>query len=160
MLQHEKIIIPPLLLLVSSFIQLFQFSATQVEEKSTPDRYTHITDTKARDIILRSIEHGGGIERWEKIKSLSYTKNFSLLLENGAVEKAYEQVHNYTYHPSNIDIISIENGGTIHTTYTYNHYARTVNNSTTDVSQEALAKAVNTSTYVVGMPLNFWIREL
>lgn len=120
---------------------------------TTPtDPYAQIEDAQARTIIQASIEHAGGIERWQNIKQLRYTKDFQLSLESGEVEKTYEQVHDYQYDPLVIDIQSVENGQTIHTQLEEGIYTRTIDGNPADVTQDALAKAVNTSTYVIGMP--------
>ncbi len=122
------------------------------ETVETLDRYAHIEDVKARAIIRRSIENAGGIERWEAIKRLRYTKNFDLLLESGEVEKSFKQIHDYQYDPLKIEIQSEEDGTLIQTIYENGEYRRMVNGEAIEVSQEALAKAVNTSTYVISMP--------
>lgn len=116
------------------------------------DRYSHIEDTNAKSIIKRAIDHAGGLDQWESIKQLKYTKDFSLLFEDGTVEKAFKQVHNYQYSPLSIQIESEENGELIRTIQQDGGFTRTVNGSELETSQEALAKAVNTSTYVVSMP--------
>lgn len=135
------------------FIFLAQSCTPKTESDVTQvDRYLQIKDEKAREIIRASIEHAGGLERWEKRKRLSYTKDYSLLLESGETEKTYEQIHNYQYDPLMIDIQSKENGQLIHTIFKDGMYQRTVDGVPEDISQELLAKAVNTSTYVIGMP--------
>ncbi len=116
------------------------------------DRYAHIEDEQARNIIKAAIEYAGGIERWESIKNLHYTKQFSLLLEDGSTQKAYDQIHDYSYHPTKIAIFSIENGDTIRTLLENGKYQRSKNDTLLDVSQESLAKSANSSTYVLGMP--------
>ena len=116
------------------------------------DRYANIGDAKARAVIQSAIEAAGGIDRWEAIKRLQYTKDFSLLLESGEVEKTFKQVHDYQYQPLKIEIRSEENGQNIRTVLKNGKYTRTVHDSLMELSQEALAKAVNTSTYVVSMP--------
>jgi len=129
------------------------------------DRFAHISDDNAREIIRSSIAHAGGIDKWESIKQLKYTKDFSLLLDDGTVEKSYEQVHNYNYDPIHLDIRSKENGDLIHTQFLDGKYSRTKNGESLDfpysrnkngesldVPSENLIKAMNTSTYVIGMP--------
>jgi hypothetical protein len=116
------------------------------------DPYAQIQDEKARAIIQTSIEHAGGIARWQNLKRLSYTKDFQLFLESGEVEKTYEQVHDYQYDPLIIDIQSVENGQTIHTRLEEGIYTRTIDGTPADASQDVLEKAINTSTYVIGMP--------
>lgn len=116
------------------------------------DRYAHIADQKARDIIKASIIHAGGIEKWESMKQLNYTKDFSLLLPDGEVERSFSQVHEYKYNPLDIVIKSKENDDLIETKLKHGKYTRLKNGITSEAKEEALVKAVNTSTYVIGMP--------
>lgn len=116
------------------------------------ERYAHITDPKARAIIQSSIADAGGLDRWEAIKQLSYTKDYQLLLESGAVETDYRQTHHYEWLPLKIDIQSVENGAVIHTHLEGGQYSRTQQGQATDVSQEALARSVNSAVYVVSLP--------
>ena len=116
------------------------------------DPYAHIEDEKARLIIQSAIEYAGGLDTWQQMRRLQYTKNFSLLLASGETEKRYEQVHDYTMEPYLIDIQSLENGQMIHTRLADGVYSRTQDGEPVDVSQEALEKGMNTSTYVIGIP--------
>ncbi|MEO0338689.1 MAG: hypothetical protein AAF242_05695, partial [Bacteroidota bacterium] len=116
------------------------------------DPYAGITDTVAREIARASIEHAGGMERWQNMQSLKYTKQFSLLLASGEVEKSFDQVHDYQMSPTVIDVISVENGLSLHTRLEDGVYSRTEDDVPLDIPQETLRKAINTSTYVIGMP--------
>jgi len=70
----------------------------------------------------------------------------------GNIEKAYQQTHIYKNHPLNIFIESIENGDTIITELKNGQYTRQINGEFVEVTEVQLAKSVNTSTYVVGIP--------
>ncbi len=128
------------------------FSCSTETPETTVDPYANITDTIAREIVRTSIEHAGGIERWQNMESLKYTKQFALLLESGAVEKNFDQVHHYQMNPAIIDIVSVENGLSLHTRMVDGVYSRTEDDVPLEIPQETLRKAVNTSTYVIGMP--------
>lgn len=134
------------------FVLLIILASCSPAAEQEVDRFAHIQDEKAREIIKASIEHAGGLALWESIKSLKYTKDFSLLHGDGSVEKAYAQVHDYRYNPLSIDIKSKENGELIHTTFKDGKYIRTKDGAATDATTAALTKAINTSTYVIGMP--------
>lgn len=121
-------------------------------EVKAPDPYAHIQDEKARELIKASIERSGGLERWNTMKRLNYTKQFSLLREDGSVEKSYDQVHEYQFSPLKIKISSIENGDTLITIQEGNVFSRTKNGELMDVQPAALQKAINTSLYVIGIP--------
>ena len=116
------------------------------------DPFATIQDPKARDIIRASIEQAGGLQRWNDLQRLRYTKDYQLLLESGELEQSYAQIHDYQYAPLRIDIRSAEKDQEVHTLLEQGHYSRTINGIPVELSQEALARAVNTSTYVVGMP--------
>jgi len=125
-------------------------------QSSQVDRYAHLDDTIVKTIVKKAINHAGGIDKWESIKRLRYTKDFALLSATGEVEKTFKQVHDYQYRDSDksdrIDIKSTENGDLIHTVYAKYEYSRTKNEDWLKIDQETLEKAVNTSLYVVGMP--------
>lgn len=121
-------------------------------EETGHDRFAQITDPDARSILAAAIDHAGGLERWDSIKRLRYTKDFSLLFASGDTERSYSQIHDYRYDPVLLDIVSIENGDTIRTVLENGSYSRTVNDSLITMDQSTLEQAVNTSTYVVSMP--------
>ena len=127
-------------------------TATNEEVETTIDPYAHIEDEKAREIIKASIEFSGGLDKWQAMQKLKYTKDFALLLESGEVEKSYEQIHDYQMNPLIIDIQSKENGAMIHTRLENGQYSRTKDGEAIETSDAALAKAINTSTYVIGIP--------
>lgn len=116
------------------------------------DHFAHIEDEMAKEIIKRSIAFSGGLDQWKAIKSLRYTKNFELFGPDQSVEKSYNQIHSYQYNPTIINIFSIENQDTVITKLENNTYTRTINGGLTTTNQESLEKAINTSTYVVGIP--------
>ncbi|MCB0630051.1 MAG: DUF6503 family protein [Saprospiraceae bacterium] len=135
-----------LLILLSS---LFACRSNPAMEET--DTYAHLQDPVVRDILQKAIAYAGGLETWRSIRRLQYTKDFSLLLESGALEKRYEQVHDYQYDPLRIEIRSLENGDQIITRLEDGIYSRTENGQMSGLSQQALEDAVNASTYVVGM---------
>ena len=110
------------------------------------------TDEKSIEIIDQSIKHCGGIKKWQDMKSLSYHKDFQLLDAEGNIEKDYRQTHSYKYNPTHIHIYSIENGDTIITEYVNQTYSRSINGQYINTPQESIAKSINTSTYVIGIP--------
>lgn len=118
----------------------------------TTDKYAHIKDSKAREIIKKAIIYSGGLEKWDAKKSLGYSKNYTLFSADGAVEKQVRQMHNYQYTPLYIDIKSTENDELIHTIQQINSYQQTKNGQVTERSKEEIARTINTSTYLLGMP--------
>ncbi len=126
--------------------------ACSPQNTATSDPYAHIQDAQARAIIRAAIEHAGGVENWQAMQRLHYTKDFQLFTDSGKVEKTYEQVHDYRWNPLHIEIASNENDTLITTILQNGQYNRIKNTKPVATSQEALAKAINTSVYVVSMP--------
>ncbi len=123
------------------------------------DRYEHITDKKAREIIKASIENAGGLDKWESLKTLKYKKDFTLYNSEGEVEKIFKQVHDYNYQSDKILILSHDGTKTSETILNKGSYHRTISQlvnddeiTSTEDDQDKLAKAMNTSLYVVSMP--------
>ena len=135
-----------------TFLLFLVIACSTPNTEKQVDYYAHIEDEKARNIIQAAITKAGGIATWKNKKSLKYSKQFALLLEDGSIQKSYNQIHAYRYNPLNIDIVSVENGDTLHTVLEDGNYQRRKNDSLLDVSQAKLAKSVNSSTFVLGMP--------
>lgn len=110
------------------------------------------SDETAMNIVKASINTSGGMDTWGMMKELSYNKDFKLLDSLGNVAKDFRQIHKYKYNPLHIHIQSIENGDTIITELVNEEYSRSINGRKIKVNPEALAKSINTSTYVVGIP--------
>lgn len=106
-----------------------------------------------RPILDKCIQAHGGIDAWDALKGLSYTKEFSLLYEDGAVEKAFSQIHSYQMPTKTYTIENTNADGSEEVTYlkdgTYKH---TSNGATTDKSIESIQKSINSSVYVIGIP--------
>ena len=137
------------------FIALFclacsQTEIKQVDKQKTP--FAHITDNSVRTILQKSIAKHGGLDTWQAKKKLSYSKDFSLLKENGELEKKFQQKHSYEYKPLKITINSTENGQVIQTVLKNGTYSRTQDGKVLDLPKNKLQKAVNTSLYVIGIP--------
>ncbi|MEL6274337.1 MAG: hypothetical protein AAFU03_04390 [Bacteroidota bacterium] len=124
----------------------------QLAETKTIDPYAVFEDVKARELIRNAIEYAGGLEAWNGRRSMSYKKQFQLFDASGKVEKSFDQIHRYQLAPFDIKIVSIENGDTIITRQVKHKYSRTRNGVKMAANDEALAKAINTSRYVIGIP--------
>lgn len=148
----KKFIFPFLNLLLLSFC-LLTCNQPNPSKKIT-DRFEHIADKEASAILKKAIEYAGGLDQWKSIKHLTYSKKFDLFLESGAIEKSFQQRHDYQYNPSIISITSIQNDDEIVTVFQDGLYKRTKNGKPVESTQAALKKAVNTSTYVVSAPFN------
>lgn len=123
------------------------------------DRYAHIEDVKAREIIKSAIENAGGIDTWEGLKGLKYKKDFTLYNSEGGIEKEFKQIHDYNYGTDQIKVISDDGVKKTETLLSKGQYSRNTTETiddkivtTKEEDQSKLAKAMNTSLYVVSMP--------
>ncbi|MBX2817490.1 MAG: hypothetical protein KTR24_15885 [Saprospiraceae bacterium] len=111
-------------------------------------------EPKAHSIIERSIATHGGLERWQSIKSISYTKAFALLDSTGQVESDVFQNHHYQYgNQPNIAISWQQDGVTHRLEQKGDHCAKSIDGSVdVSVSSSAAQNSIYTSTYVHGIP--------
>jgi len=126
--------------------------ASCISKNVDRDPYTTIEDIKARDIIRASIDFHGGLENWNAIKTLEYKKDFALLSPDGSVEKSYRQEHKYTYDPYLMEIISYENGQQNISKFQNNKYTKEVDGQLQSIDSQKIAKGMNSSLYVIGIP--------
>jgi len=71
--------------------------ATSSSEKSTEP--IEPVD-KATEVVERAIAWAGGMDKWNNLSTISYTKRSRLLLENGDVESDVTQLHAYQMAPN------------------------------------------------------------
>ena len=117
--------LPDLMKKIGFILILFLTSCEFVSITPNMDRYAHIKDNKAREIIKKAIIYSGGLDKWDAKKSLGYSKSYTLFSADGAVEKQVRQMHTYQYTPLHIDIKSTENNELIHTIQQTNSYQQT-----------------------------------
>ncbi len=135
------------------WLALILLVSCKTTDKLADDQlYEHITDRKARAIIKESITFYGGLEKWKSISQLSYTKDFDLLLEDGSIEKSYEQQHHYSYQPLDIRVESLENGQMVISHYDGTSYTRSIDGKRVELAPDKIAKGLNSSLYVIGIP--------
>ena len=73
-------------------------SETPTSEDVPPqDPLSHITDGEVKRVLSAAMDKAGGLERWNQLASLQFTKDYSLLLESGEVENAAFQKHLYSF---------------------------------------------------------------
>lgn len=61
-----------------------------------------LSDNEAGNIVRQAIEEAGGWEKWENMKTLSYTKVIQQYDSTGAKKKEVRQFHQYQLHPLKI----------------------------------------------------------
>lgn len=108
--------------------------------------------TKVDQVVDRAIEWAGGLERWQNIQQLTYTKRSRLLLEDEQVEYDITQKHDYTWTPDlQMDINWETKEGKNRIIYTDSAALKYLNDSLisegTNVQESAMS-----AFYVLGMP--------
>jgi len=112
----------------------------------------HITDTKAKEVILKSIERHGGLAKWQAKKKLNYTKDFALFTSDGSQESFTKQKHDYNFKIDEFLIRTETKDKTILLKKFEDLFVKTVNGEESTDPQEKHQKSFNTSMYVVSMP--------
>ena len=128
---------------------------TGPKEDSPPlDPLSHITDGEVKRVLSRAMARAGGLEQWNKLASLQFTKDYSLLLESGAVENTAFQQHHYTFgaYPS-VDIEWEKDGNTNSIHFEDGEYEKRLNGEPdTSMAQQSVINTVLSATFVVSIP--------
>lgn len=119
-----------------------------------PNPMVHIQDANIRNILAKSFQRMGGLERWQNKTGLHFKKYFALYDATGKTEKEANQDHDYLYAPqASIQITWMENGK--------KHQIRNTNEATTKTVDGAIDKTakassltntVASSTFVMDIP--------
>lgn len=130
---------------------------SNTENPEIPNSFSHISDIKAKEILQKSIEAMGGLAKWEAKKSLAFTKDYQLLMENGEIENALFQHHLYTYKPRQSVNISWESKeGQNMLSYIDGEPTKTINGSVDSIAKhQSLINTVLSSMFVVEIPYKF-----
>jgi len=139
----------------SNLVLLLFVSLMFVNCKETPAKtnyFDHISDEKAKEIIEKSIERHGGLDRWEKLERLDYTKNFALFKSDGSQESFTKQKHKYSFMLGEFLIKSESKNKTTQLLKNIGGYSKKVDGLEAEESLDKLKKSFNTSMYVVSMP--------
>ena len=119
--------------------------------------FEHISDQQAREVLEKSINAMGGLERWQTRKTLHFTKDYALLMENGEIENAAFQQHDYSYQPAEEIHISWQKGDTSHLLrYADGELSKQINGMLdTAANQQSLLNTVLSATFVANIPWKF-----
>lgn len=111
------------------------------------------SDSKAEEIVLKSIEKHGGMSDWENLKSISYNKITVLFDSSGAQESGIVQRHLYTLKPTlEATIRWIEKGDSLKIIYKHNEANQYVNGTLDSSSAGAAKGTVDAALYVLFQP--------
>ena len=107
---------------------------------------------KASEVVDRAIAWAGGMEKWESLSTIDYTKRSRLLLENEEVEYDITQQHSYQMRPDlkmNIEWQTDE--GDLRLEHT-NAASRRFLNDSLSAQGTKVAESAMSAFYVLGMP--------
>ncbi|NRB47683.1 MAG: hypothetical protein HRU41_08405 [Saprospiraceae bacterium] len=144
-----------LLFLCLALLTLSCTSETPATENSTPqDPLAHITDGEVKRVLTAAMDKAGGLDRWNKLASLQFTKDYSLLLESGEVENAAFQQHLYTFGTNpTVDIRWEKEGKTNAIHFKEGQYQKLLNDAPdTSMAQQSVINTVLSATFVVSIP--------
>jgi len=115
------------------------------------------TELTAKQILLRSLEAHGGLELWQKIDTLSFTKKTILYNKEGLKEKEITQHQSFyggDFINGNITSIA-ENKSTI--SILNNNFTKTIGDSLISISSDEMKSIINSfksAYYVISQPFN------
>jgi len=137
--------------LLSGLILVLTFTTCSDPPHSENDPYGHISDPALRQVLKKSIDWAGGMNRWRAIDTLLYFKESKLFLADGSIETQSKQDHIYQMRPSFVAEINWVNGEGNQQIKMGKEAIRLSNG---DVIQEGekVAQTVMSSLYVLGMP--------
>jgi len=144
-----------LLFLCWLFLAASCTNETSPKENTPPeDPMSHITDIEVKRVLNAAMERAGGLAQWNKLASLQFTKDYSLLFESGEVENAAFQKHHYTFgsNPSvDIEWVKEEKTHTIH--FEEGQYQKLLDGQVdTSMAQQSVINTVLSATFVVSIP--------
>ncbi|MBX2877747.1 MAG: hypothetical protein KTR30_36845 [Saprospiraceae bacterium] len=126
----------------------------QTEHNPPQDSLSHIANEEVKRVLNGAMDKAGGLEQWNKLASLQFTKDYSLLLESGEVENAAFQKHHYTFGAAptvDIEWMKDENKNTIH--FEDGEYEKLLNGEMdSSMAQQSVINTVLSATFVVSIP--------
>ena len=144
-----------LLFLCWALLALSCASETPTSEDVPPqDPLSHITDGEVIRVLSAAMDKAGGLERWNQLASLQFTKDYSLLLESGEVENAAFQKHLYSFGANPTVDIEWEKEGKAHAIhFKGGQYQKLLNGGPdTSMAQQSVINTVLSATFVVSIP--------
>jgi hypothetical protein len=150
-LKYSKITRPIKYSLISLFGALVLACHTPEGNKQVGwDHYSQIQDTSVKKILLKAISRAGGLNKWKKLKKLTYQKHGTLFLPDGSVESANIQLHQYTFDPYfSAEITWRENNNDYRILYRSDSAQQFENGILSDKDP---SQSVMSALYVIGMP--------
>ncbi len=115
--------------------------------------YARITDLKAKGLIQQTIAAYGGLENWQSIEKLSFSKWYALYDAEGKEEVSVNQQHDYS--PSRIYMSWKDGADLVEQTKTGALFQRKRNgNIDTTAKPQAVTNSTLAATFVMNFPYN------
>lgn len=118
------------------------------------DTLSTVKDAKLKEVLSKALDAMGGYDNWNNIKSLQFDKKTNLYEASGAVEKATDQKHTYTFHPTNKVNISWKEGDVVNEMLMEKGQVKKLKNGQVDTTAKSssLKNSIYASTFVIGIP--------
>lgn len=140
---------------ISVFVVFLLFSscATTTTTKQI-DPLSGIKDTKLKEVLSKALDAMGGYENWNNLKSLQFHKKTNLYEASGAIEKATDQKHTYTFQPSNKVNITWKEGAISNEMVMEDGDVKKLIDGQVDkeAKSSSLKNSIYASTFVIGIP--------
>lgn len=136
------------------FVSLSFIACQNDVSSERPNDYSNI-EAPALDLIHKCIEAHGGIDKWNALSEMSYTKNFVLFDEAGMVERMVTQEHSYNLGEDKSYKISWKENqdqDQITLLYENGNLTKTKNGKAEEVDKTSLNNSLQSSLYVIGLP--------
>jgi hypothetical protein len=118
------------------------------------DRLSHIADADVKSFLEEMLVKNGGLESWESIQNLKYSKKYELYTDSGTVEKSAQQVHDYKWLPTvSVRIVSQEGSDKKEIVFENKEIKEYVNDTLNEkASPESLTNNMQSSLFVISQP--------
>lgn len=138
-----------------AFLPYLFFILLNMSSCTSPQQQESTTaKNSAQQLLEKTVAAHGGLERFSKLKTLHYKKDFTLYDAEGQTEKTFKQVHSYDYVQKQFSISSIQGADTIVSSLNAGQYSRTKNGQAAEASSSSIEKSMNSAFYVLGVPFN------
>lgn len=131
------------------YFSILIFGSCKFANKETEDN-SH--KSKAQEVVEKSIDFSGSLEKWQKIRTIEYSKKTRLLVENGSIEKEITQYHEYILKPFKQIKISWTVEKDTFLILQNDSISYKLKNNNIVEKGDKVASIVNSSIYVLGMP--------
>ncbi|RMG81135.1 MAG: hypothetical protein D6714_13485 [Bacteroidetes bacterium] len=129
------------------------FFACQSSEKPQPAGLPAQLSPEVRRILHNAFETAGGLDNWQNLREIHFSKYFALYDETGHIEQEVTQQHDY-FPKENRWVIRWEKEGQTHEmTWEKGRFFKKINGQPdTTASPESIKNTLLSATFVVGLP--------